>query len=139
MKNTNFWLRAAAVLQSITTVFHAMSFLATPQPQNESERQLFDLMNNYQMNMGGMTTTMQNLFNALSACFALVFAFGAMLNFYLSRKGTDLSLVSGIIGIQVLIFGIAFAVMAALTFLPPILCSGLVFATLLVAYWRSKV
>ena len=41
----------------------------------------------------------------------------------------------GVVGIHVLVFGICFAVMAVFTFLPPIVLTGLIFLSLLLAYF----
>ena len=48
-------------------------------------------------------------------------------------KKTEPSVMRGIIAINLLIFGAAFAVMAYFTFLPPIICTGLIFINLLAA------
>ena len=40
----------------------------------------------------------------------------------------------GILAINVAIFGVCFLVMAVFTFLPPIVCTGLIFINLLAAY-----
>jgi hypothetical protein len=139
MTNFKRWLGAASVLQLLTAAFHTLSFFADPTPQNDAERALVDLMYNYRHDLGaGMKATMQQLFNALSACFPLLCTFGAWINFYLLRKTRDIALLRGVMGIEVVIFGLLFGVMAALTFLPPIVCTGLVFAALLIARVLSK-
>jgi hypothetical protein len=139
MTNFKRWLQAASVFQLLTAAFHALSFFADPAPQNETERTLIDLMYNYRQDLGaGMKATMQQLFTALSACFPLLCIFGAWLNFYLLHNTRDIALIRGIMGIEVVVFGLLFVVMAALTFLPPIVCTGLVFAALLIARVLSK-
>jgi NO-binding membrane sensor protein with MHYT domain len=138
MKSHKLWLQIAAVLQLLTAFFHTLSFFSEATPKNESERQLFDLMKNYAFNLGGMITTYDKLFTALSACFTLVCAFGGWLNFYLLRQKIEASVLRGVTGIQVVIFGLQFAIMAALTFPPPIVLSGLIFTVLLGAYGFNK-
>ena len=135
LKRYTFWLWVAVAFQLLTVLAHSSSFLVTPVPNNETERQLLDLMTNYQMDMGaGLHRSMRNLFNALSACFSLLYALGALTNFYLLRKRVDADLVRGFLLIQLLVFGITFGVMALLTFLPPITLTGLVFLFLALAF-----
>jgi len=83
---------------------------------------------------GGIHRSMQQLLNALSACFPLLYLLGALNNIYLLRKRVEPSLIKGLVGIQLIVFGIGFGVMAVLTFLPPIILTGLVFITLSISY-----
>jgi hypothetical protein len=131
------WFWAAAVCQFITAIFHSLSFLSESKPVNATERQLQELMNNYEMNLGGMYASMQDLFNALSSCFSLLCFFGGLLNVFLLRRTQELNLLRGVIGINLLVFGGLFIIMAALTFLPPIVCTGAIFLCLLVSFGLS--
>ena len=131
LKRYTFWLWVVIVLQLLTGAGHSLSFIINPVPANETERQLLDLMSNYQSDMGaGFHRSMHQLFTALSACFPLLYLLGALNNIYLLKKRVDPNLVKGLLGIQLIVFGICFGLMAALTFLPPIVMSGLVFVFL---------
>jgi hypothetical protein len=54
---------------------------------------------------------------------------------FLLRKQAEVGIMKGVVGIHVLVFGICFAVMAVFTFLPPIVLTGLIFLSLLLAYF----
>jgi hypothetical protein len=69
MRNYKTWWWTAVVFQWITAAFYPFSLLIDAKPANETEKQLFNLMQNYPYNMGGMEVTMQSLFTALGACF----------------------------------------------------------------------
>lgn len=133
MRNYRTWLWAAAVFQLLTAFFHSLSFLRDPVPQNETEKTLIDLMANYQQDAMGMMVTTHDIMTALSACFTLVCLLGGWINVYLLRQNAPQGLVKGLISIQLLVFGILFAVMAAFTFPPPIVLTGLIFVCLLPA------
>ena len=130
-----FWLKAAAVFQLLTAGLHSISFIVKPQPGNDTERQLLDLMHNYKMDLGaGFLHSMSDLMNSFSISFTLLLLFGGLLNWYLLRKKVETEIIKGVIGINCIIFGGCFLAMTFLTFLPPIICTGLIFLCLLMAY-----
>jgi len=85
----------------------------------------------------GFSPTVSSLFFALSACFSLLCFMGAMLNFYLLRKKVSPGLMKGINGIQAIIFGVCFVLMLFYTFLPPVVCTGLIFAGCLAVFFTA--
>lgn len=96
-------------------------------------------MNTYKMDMGaGFHPTMMTFFLALSSCFTLICILAGWLNIYLKKKNTPIAVMNGIMGINTIIFGICFIIMAFLTFLPPTLLTGLIFLCSLVAYFTSR-
>ena len=136
LKGYRFWLWMSVVLLFLTALIHASSlFIPPPAPQNETERQLLELLANYKQDFGaGFQRTMKDIFLALSACFSLVSLLGGLTLCYVARKQTGLGILKGLVGIHVLVFGICFGVMAVFTFLPPIILTGLIFLSLLVTY-----
>ena len=139
LRRYSFWLTTALVVQILTALIHSLSFFRKPAPSNETEEQLFNLLNTYERDLGaGFHPTSADLFIALSACFTLVYLLGGLINWYLLRKKADPSILKGITGIQILIFGAGFILMYVYTFLPPIVLTGLVFAFLLPAYFLNK-
>ncbi|MFZ1699805.1 MAG: hypothetical protein WBO10_17470 [Pyrinomonadaceae bacterium] len=135
LKRYTFWLSAAVLFQLITAVLHALSLFVTSDPANETEGQLLALMTSYRMDAGaGFHPTFSNLFTALSSCFTFVCLLGGLTLGYLMIKHTEPKLMSGVLAINVGIFGAIFLVMAWFTFLPPIVFSGLIFVNLLLAY-----
>lgn len=140
IKRYTFWLWAAVVFQLLTAVFHSLSLFVSPEPANETERQIQTLITAYKMEAGaGFHPTFSGLFTALSSCFSFVCVLGGAINAYLLRKRADPALVNGITGINVIVFGAVFVVMAIFTFLPPIVFSGLIFGCLIAAFALNKI
>ena len=134
-KRYTFWLSAAVLFMLITAVIHSLSLFIQPAPSNDTERQMLELMSNYRMDMGaGFSRTFSNLFTALSSCFSFVCLLGGLTLGYLMIKHTEPKLMKGVIGIHLVVFGVIFLVMSVFTFLPPIICTGLIFVNLLAAY-----
>ncbi len=135
LKRYTFWLTAAILFQLLTGVFHSLSLFLTPEPRNDTERQLLELLTTYRMDAGaGFTPTYYNLMTALSSCFTFLCLFAALVNGYLLIKHTEPHIMRGIIAINVGVFGFLFVVMAYFTFLPPIVFTGLIFINLLAAF-----
>lgn len=135
LKRYTFWLSAAVIFQFLTAAFHALSLFIKPEPANETERQLMTLLTTYKMDAGGgFAPTFGNLFTALSSCFSLLCLLGGLTNGWLLLKHAEPRLMRGILGINVVIFGICFLMMAFFTFLPPIVCTGMIFINLLAAF-----
>jgi hypothetical protein len=121
--------------QLLTAVFHTIGIVASPGLRNETERQLYDLMTNYRIDAGaGFTPSTGDLFTALSSCFSLLCLFGGLVNILLVRRSAPADLLNGILLVSVLIFGVCFAIMAVFTFLPPIIMTGLILVTLVIAW-----
>ncbi|GHN00852.1 hypothetical protein WSM22_23410 [Cytophagales bacterium WSM2-2] len=131
------WLKVTTGFQFLTAAVHSVSLITSPQGKNEMEKQLIDMMTNYRMDMGaGIHRSMDELVTALSSCFSLLYLLGALINLYLIRVKAPADLTKGLLGIETLVFGITFVIVAFLTFLPPIILTGLVFALLAICYFR---
>jgi hypothetical protein len=140
LKRFSFWLWVVIVLQLLTAIFHSLSLFITPDPNTlpATERQILELMTTYRMDMGaGFHRTTGELFKALSSCFSLLYLLAALINLYLLKKRVDAGLIKGLVGIQIFVLGICFGVMALLTFLPPIVLTGLVFVFLAVTFFLT--
>jgi len=138
LKRYTFWLWVAVTLQLITCVVHSLSLFVAPVPGNPTEAQLLDLMTNYKMDMGaGIYRSFFDLFRALSSCFSLLCLLGGLTNIYLLKRKVEGGIIKGLVGIQVLVFGICLAMMSLFTFLPPIILTGLVFLTLTATYFTA--
>lgn len=135
LKRYRFWLWAAVVFLLLTALIHASTLFIQPAPQNETERQLLGLMTGYKQDFGGgFQRSMKELFTALSACFSLVCLLGGLTLGFLTKAKADVRILRGVVGVHVLVFGICFGVMVAFTFLPPIVLTGLIFVSLLIAF-----
>src|SRR5262245_44440575 len=134
LKRFTFWLWLAAALMFLCGTVHAIGLFIDPTPQNEAEGQLFNLMNNVKLDLGaGFHRSMMNLFIALSSSFSLLCFFGGLVNLLVLKKNAGLEILRGVLLIDLLIFGVGFLVMAFLTFLPPIIATGLILVSLLCA------
>ena len=135
LKRYTFWLTAGVLFLFLNGIIHTLSFFVTAEPKNETERQLYQLINEYHPDMGaGFHPSFLNLFTALSACYSLLCALGGFSLGYLLLKQADAELMRGMILINVIIFGVCLLLMAIFTFLPPVVLTGLVFINLLIAY-----
>lgn len=135
LKRYTFWLTAAVLFQFLTGVIHALSFFARPELKNDTERQLHELITTYRTDMGaGFNPTLFDLFTALSSCYSLLCLLGGLTIGYLLLKHAEPNLMRGIIAINLAIFGVCFIVMFFLTFLPPVLMTGLIVVNLLAAF-----
>jgi len=129
------WLWVAAVLQLLAAAVHSVGFFVQLPAANETEAQMMKLMSTYKMQMGsGFEPTMDNLFLSMSVCFTLLCTLSGLINVMLLRKKADHAVITGIVGIEVLIFGVSLVVMAFNTFLLPIASTGLIFISLLIAW-----
>ena len=130
------WFKSAAVVQIITGLIHSLSFLFEPKAQNETEKQLLNLMTTYQNDLGfGFSPTQMDLFLALSSCFSLMYLFGGISNFFLLRKNIDVRILRELLIINILFFGTSFVIMFFMTFLYPVILTGLTFVLLVVSYF----
>lgn len=135
LKKFSFWIWGAIILQVLTASFHSLSFFAKPEPKNETEKQLFDLIVSYKPDAGmGFHPSFSDLFTGLSLCFTLICLFGALINWYFKKKNLATDLWKGLLMIQIIIFGAMFAAMLAFTFFPPIVCTGLIFIFVTASY-----
>ena len=133
-KRYSLWLWIAIVFMLLNAAVHSVTLFIEPAPQNETERQLAQLMATYRNDFGaGFHPTPHNLLTALSSCFSLLCLLGGLLNAYLIKKRVGAEIMRGVIAIDLLVFGICFIVMAVFTFLPPIVLTGLIALFLTIA------
>lgn len=139
MKNYITWLKTAAIVQFLAAILHATSMLLKPPAANETEKQLFALMDTYKFDFGaGFYPTMSELTLVESACFSLVCLLGGLTNWYLLRKKVGPQIIEGIININLLVFGICFGLTAAFTYLPPIILTGLIILSLILSKFTLR-
>jgi hypothetical protein len=121
-----FWLRFTFVVQLICAGIHSISLFIGPQPETDTERQMLDLMS-IKNDMGaGFNPSMLDFFLALSSCFTFLYLLGGLINLYLVRRRVDVSLLAGIVNINLIVFTPCFLIMTFMTFLPPVILTGLV-------------
>ena len=133
------WLKTAAIFQLIAAIIHSISLFVTLPPNNETEKQLFTLMDTYKFDLGtGFHRTMGELTLVFSACFCLVCLLGGLLNWYLLRKKVDSEIIKGVITINLVVFGILFGLTVAFTFLLPIIQTGLIVLFLILSRFTKR-
>jgi hypothetical protein len=138
-KKFSFWLWGLVIFQLLTAVFHSISFFINAEPANDTEKQLQDLMYSYKKDMGaGITRSFSEIFLSLSVCFTLLCLLGGLINWYLKKKQISPDLWKGLLLIETIVFGILFIVMLRFTFLPPMICTGVIFLFSLGAYFSIK-
>jgi hypothetical protein len=134
LKSYRFWLWLAVVILLLNALIHSVTLFLQPPAQDETERQLFELMASYRHNFGaGFKRSMNELTTALSACFSLLCLLGGLTLAFLLGKQAEARIMKGVVAIHLVVFGICFVVMAVFTFLPPIILTGLIFLSLLLA------
>lgn len=118
----------------LNAFIHSITLFVEFEPKDETGKQLVDLLTNYHPDLGPIFhPSFGNLLTALSSCFSLLCLLGGLLLFYLVKKIPDTGIWKGILNINLLVFGICFAVMAVFTFLAPVTFSGLIFLSLVAA------
>ncbi len=130
---------AAIIFQLLTGVIHSLSFIIKPAAENATEEQMLKLMTTYKMDMGnGIFRTYSELVVALSVNLTLLCLFAGLLNWFLKRKNISAEMWKGVLLIQCIIFGILFLVVLLFGFLPPMICSGLIFISCVAAWITAK-
>jgi hypothetical protein len=135
LKRYTFWLTAAVLFEFLTAIIHSMSFIIGLQPENDTERQMVELMTTYRQDMGaGFHRTFYELFTALSACLPLLCLLSGFTLGYMLLKDAEIGLMRGVLFINLVIFSVALVVMFAFGFIIPVLSIGLIVINLLLAY-----
>ena len=135
LKRYTFWLWLAIVIMLLNAGIHSITLFISPAPQNETERQLVQLMTTYRNDFGaGFHPTPANLLTALSSCFSLLCLLGGLMNAYLLKKRVEAGIMRGVVLINLLVFAICFLIMAIFTFLAPIILTGLIVLFLTLAF-----
>jgi hypothetical protein len=136
-KRYRFWLWAAIVLLFANALIHSLTLFIEPAAQNETERQLRELMTSYRIDFGaGFRRNTKELVTALSSSFSLLCLLAGLTLSYLARQNTqvEMRVLKGVVGMHLIEFALCFIIVAVFTFLPPIILMGLIFLSLLMAY-----
>ncbi len=126
-------------MQFLTAFFHSLSFFAKQEGRNDTEKQLLDLLVNYKQDLGmGIHRSTFELFTGLSLCFTLICLLGGLINVYFLRQRLPQEFWPGLLKIEVVVYGAVFLSMLVYTFLPPIVCTALIFLSAVFALYFSK-
>jgi len=127
MKNYITWLKIAVIFQLLAAAMHSISLFINLPPNNETEKQLFNLMDTYKFDFGmGFHPTMAEIMLVFSTCLCLLCLLSGLLNWYLIKKKVDAEIMKGVININLIVFAILFGLTATFTFLVPIIQIGLI-------------
>ena len=138
-KSQKTWLIVTAVFQMLTFLMHSLSLVATPEPANDAEKQMLELMFTYRINMGaGFHPTMFNILTSFSICFSLLLLLGGLLCILLVRHKATGPLPQSIMAAQTVIFLACFVAMMVFTFMIPVVCVGLITASCITSWWTYK-
>ena len=69
----------------ITGLVHLSGFLVEPVPADETEKQLYDLMTNYQVDVGTGTITMEDIQTGFSLTFSVLLLWTGVLGLFLVK------------------------------------------------------
>ncbi|HMW40006.1 MAG: hypothetical protein K1X68_04780 [Saprospiraceae bacterium] len=142
MKNYKFWLSAAAVTQLLFAVAHSASLFITPAPANDTEGQLFKLLDSYRFDFGaGYHRTMNELIFVFSASLTLLLLLSALTILYLLHQKADPQIMRGILHILLIIFCLFLIVNLIYSFLVPIIMASCILVFLALAritLWQAK-
>ncbi len=134
MKMYGIWIKASVFFQFVFAFFHAITLFVTPTPKNETEKQLYNLMDTYQFDLGlGIHRTMNELILALSACFSFLFILSGLISLFLIKKNCEVEMMKGILNIKLLVFGVFFIITVLFTFIIPIIQLALILVLLLLS------
>lgn len=134
MKNYKTWLKTAAIFQLITAAMHTATLFVNQPPKNDTEKQLFELMNSYKFDFGaGFHRTMNELTLALSSSLSLLCLFASLTLLFLMKKRVDTAIMKGIVNLNLIVFGTFFIITLSFTFLVPITQFGLVLLFLILS------
>jgi hypothetical protein len=82
--------RAGGVMLVLLGLVHTLSLIRDPVPANETERQLFDLMNTYRFNLMGSMRSMSDLMRGFSMAFTVASIGLGTLDLILARERVGL-------------------------------------------------
>lgn len=118
-----------------TGAIHSLSFFNNPQPQNDSERLLFDLLKNYHFDLAGTMRSMEELINFFSLSLSLFCLFAGVTNLFIAKYLDNEALAKKVIPFNALFWTIYLVPLYLLTFLPPQVCFTVAWAGFVAAYW----
>lgn len=127
------WMKIGAVVLFLTAAAHLAGHLAgAPEPANDQERQLLDLMQNYKMDLGGMERSTKEILDGFSLSYSVFLFFAGLGTFVVVRSRDDAAvqtaaiLLAGLTGVQL-------ALAVAYFIIPPIVCLAVAWICFVVA------
>ncbi|MCC6462467.1 MAG: hypothetical protein IT260_18510 [Saprospiraceae bacterium] len=135
LTNYKFWFKTAAWALLVTGLLHSLSLLNKPVGENDSERQMIDLMTT--LVLGGVNRTMYELYFFFSLSMSLFTLFAAVLNLMFARYYMPSAHERKFIAASLVFWTIFLVPLILLTFIVPVVCYALCWFFFLLAYWFS--
>lgn len=137
MRNGRTWMRIGAALLLLTAVAHLAGHLAgPPEPANEQERTLSELMRNYRTTIAGVERSTMQLFDGFSLSFSVFLVFAGLAAIVGARSRDDRAvrasavLAAGMCGVQLVLAVVYFIPPPAICFAAAFLCFAAAIAAL---------
>lgn len=112
----------------VTSLIHSLSFFNEPQPQNDSERQLFDLLRNYRFDLAGTMRSMEELMNFFSLTMTFLCLFAGIINLLIVNYFDNEALARRVVAFNAVFWTVFLVPLYLLTFLPPQVCFAIAWA-----------
>jgi hypothetical protein len=132
------YFRIGCYILIATCFLHLIGHFQVPLPENDTEKQLLDLMATYQIDVGnGEAVTMQGLQKGFSLFFSLFFLWSGSLSLSLShRLAEQKTLLKNISIINTISLGIGTGISLVYFFLIPTTCIALALLFFTIASFR---
>lgn len=133
------FFRIGCIALLITACLHLVGHFIGPIPENDTEKQMLDLMINYNMNIGSETVTMMGLYKGFSLCFSLLFLWTGFMGLFLSKNLAENSTALRKAAYTYTIaLGIMLAISLVYFFMIPTTCISVAFVFFAIAAFRIK-
>ena len=136
LKNYKFWFKAASWALFVTGLLHSLSLIQKPVGENETERQLIDLMTTYKL--GGVNRTFYELYFFFSLSMTMFTLFVAGLNLLFAKYYMPSEHERKWITANLIFWTIFLVPLNLFTFIIPITCYAVCWLLFLCAFILSK-
>ena len=133
------FFRIGCIALFITACLHLIGHFQEPIVENESEKQMLDLMINYKMKIGSDTITMMGLQKGFSLCFSLLFVWTGVLGLFLANTlASNTATLRKISFIYVGALGVETTISLIYFFMAPTACIAVALLFFIIAAVRIK-
>jgi hypothetical protein len=134
MKKPNLFFRFGTYALLVAAGLHLVGHFSRREPANEVERTLLDLLTTYEMNVGGVFRTMEDVLSGFSLSFSVFLVYAAALNLAFMRiQSDDRRLLQAATVLNILFSGILLVISLSSFPLPPTVLFAVIFLLFLVS------
>lgn len=135
MKKAIAFFKTGNYVLILTGIFHLIGHFQKPIPENDQEKMLFDLLENYYFDFGnGIERSFGDIMNSLSLALSLFTFFIAIYNLLLIGQNPGEAILKKIMLLNIIFLGILELIIIRYTILPPMICYGLSWLLILISY-----